>query len=62
MITKTEVLNLYQLILDRVPESDDVINEKRTAETVSAAAAEMLMSDEFIETNGVLIAAYVSKD
>ena len=62
MITKNEVLDLYQLILDRVPESEDVINEKRTAETVSAAAAEMLMSDEFIETNGALISAYVGKD
>jgi hypothetical protein len=61
MITKNEVLQLYQLILDRVPESEEVINEKRTAETVSAAAAEMLMSDEFIDTNSVLISAYVGK-
>jgi hypothetical protein len=62
MITKNEVLNLYRLILDRVPESEDVINEKRTAETVNAAAAEMLMSVEFMEANVALISAYVGKE
>jgi hypothetical protein len=62
MITRNDVLNLYRLILDRPPESEQVINEKRSADTVSAAAAEMLMSDEFISNNGALIAGCLSKD
>jgi hypothetical protein len=61
MITRNDVLNLYRLILDRSPESEQVINEKRTADTVSAAAAEMLMSDEFISNNSGLIAACLGK-
>jgi hypothetical protein len=55
MITRNEVLNLYRLILDRPPESEQVINEKRNADSVCAAAAEMLMSDEFISNNSTLI-------
>jgi hypothetical protein len=61
MISRNDVLSLYRLILDRPPESEQVINEKRTAETVSAAAAEMLMSDEFISNNSGLIAACLGK-
>jgi hypothetical protein len=61
MITRNDVLNLYRLILDRPPESEQVINEKRTADTVGAAAAEMLMSDEFISNNSGLIAACLGK-
>ena len=61
MISRNDVLNLYRLILDRPPESEQVINEKRTAETLSAAAAEMLMSDEFISNNSGLIAACLGK-
>lgn len=57
MITRNDVLNLYRLILDRSPESEQIINEKRAADTVSALAAEMLMSDEFISNNGDVIAA-----
>jgi hypothetical protein len=57
MITRNDVLNLYRLILDRAPESEQIINEKRNAATVSAAAAEMLMSDEFVTNNGGVIAA-----
>jgi hypothetical protein len=62
MITRNDVLNLYRLILDRPPESEQVINEKRGADSVSAAAAEMLMSDEFILNNGALIAVCLGKD
>jgi hypothetical protein len=61
MITRNDVLNLYRLILDRPPESEQVINEKRTADTISAAAAEMLMSDEFISNNKDVIAACLGK-
>jgi hypothetical protein len=61
MITRNDVLNLYRLILDRPPESEQVINEKRTADTVISAAAEMLMSDEFISNNSGLIAACLGK-
>jgi hypothetical protein len=62
MITRNDVLNLYRLILDRPPESEQVINEKRTADTVSAAAAEMLMSEEFISNNSALITACLGKN
>ena len=61
MISRNDVLNLYRLILDRPPESEQVINEKRTSETLSAAAAEMLMSEEFISNNSGLIAACLGK-
>lgn len=57
MITRNDVLSLYRLILDRAPESEEVINEKRTAETLNSAAAEMLMSDEFIANNKAVIAS-----
>jgi hypothetical protein len=57
MISRNDVLTLYRLILDRPPESEEVINEKRTADSVNAAAAEMLMSDEFVSNNSTLIAA-----
>jgi len=61
MITRNDVLNLYRLILDRPPESEQVINEKRAADTISAAAAEMLMSDEFISNNRDVISACFGK-
>jgi hypothetical protein len=61
MITRNEVLNLYRLILDRPPESEQVINEKRNADSVCAAAAEMLMSDEFISNNSALIGACLGR-
>lgn len=59
MISRNDVVNLYRLILDRPPESEEVINEKRAADTVSMAAAEMLMSDEFISNNSERIAAHL---
>jgi hypothetical protein len=62
MITRNDVLSLYRLILDRSPESEQVINEKRNADSVSAAAAEMLMSDEFIFNNSALITVCLGKD
>jgi hypothetical protein len=62
VITRNEVLNLYRLILDRPPESEQVINEKRSADSVSAAAAEMLMSDEFISNNSALIGDCLGQD
>jgi len=42
---------LYRLILDRDPESEAVINEKRHGESVARIAAEMLKSDEFFNNN-----------
>jgi hypothetical protein len=56
MLVKSQVLNLYSLILDRLPESDQVINEKRNAESVAALAREMLTSQEFMSRNSDLIA------
>jgi len=61
MITRNEVVNLYRLILDRQPESDEVINEKRRAASVSEAAFEMLISTEFVSNNGAMIARIISR-
>jgi len=61
MITRNDVLELYRLILDRQPESEQVINEKRGADTMSSAAAEMLMSEEFISNNSVLFGECMGK-
>jgi hypothetical protein len=47
MIARDDVVGLYRLILDRAPESEQVINEKRMAVTLAAAAVEMLTSEEF---------------
>jgi len=60
MISRNDVLSLYRLILDRQPESEEVINEKRFADSVSDAAADMLMSEEFIRNNGEHIATHLS--
>jgi hypothetical protein len=57
MISRDEVVSLYRLILDRVPESDLVINEKRTAVTLAAAASEMITSEEFTMKHAEAIAA-----
>jgi hypothetical protein len=45
------VIDLYRLILDRDPESDQVINEKRKSRSLQDLAREMLMSEEFIKNN-----------
>jgi hypothetical protein len=45
------VIDLYRLILDRDPESDQVINEKRKSKDLQSIAREMLMSDEFMKKN-----------
>jgi hypothetical protein len=61
MISRNDVLSLYRLILDRQPESEDVINEKRFADSISDAAADMLMSEEFIRNNSEHIATHLSQ-
>lgn len=55
MVSREQVIELYQLILDRPPESDAVINEKRLAESVTKVAMEMLTSDEFFNNNKDLL-------
>jgi len=57
MISRDEVVMLYRLILDRAPESELVINEKRTAVTLVAAATEMITSEEFTLKHAEAIAA-----
>jgi hypothetical protein len=59
MISREEVVSLYRLILDRVPESEQVINEKRAAGTIATAASEMITSEEFTMKHAVAIAAIV---
>lgn len=55
MLAKEDVVDLYKLILDREPESEQVVNEKRRAESLRALALEMLKSDEFINNNRDLL-------
>jgi hypothetical protein len=55
MVSREQVVELYRLILDREPESEAVINEKRRAESVGSLAAEMLKSDEFFNNNRDLV-------
>jgi len=57
VISRDEVVMLYRLILDRAPESELVINEKRTAVTLVAAATEMITSEEFTLKHAEAIAA-----
>jgi hypothetical protein len=57
VISRNDVLNLYRLILDRDPESEQVIGEKRNAASLSELASEMLTSDEFVTNNAATIAA-----
>lgn len=51
MITRNEVISLYRIVLDRAPESEEVINEKRRSENALEVVLEMLNSDEFFEKN-----------
>jgi hypothetical protein len=49
------VIDLYRLILDRDPESEQVINEKRKSRSLHEVSRDMLMSEEFIKKNEDLI-------
>lgn len=49
------VIELYRLILDRDPESEQVINEKRKCRSLKDVARDMLMSDEFVKRNEAAI-------
>jgi hypothetical protein len=60
MVSRDQVIELYRLILDREPESEAVVNEKRKADSAVALAAEMLKSDEFFTKNKDLLKAYLS--
>jgi hypothetical protein len=62
MISRNDVLNLYRLILDRDPESEQVIGEKRNAASLSELASEMLTSGEFATNNASTIATSLSGD
>lgn len=60
MISKEQVISLYRTILDRDPESDVVINEKRQSSSAADAAVEMLMSGEFIKKNAAVLKAMIA--
>jgi hypothetical protein len=49
------VVDLYRLILDRDPESEQVINEKRKSKSLQEISRDMLMSEEFIRKNEDMI-------
>ena len=55
MISKDNAVSLYRLVLDRDPESEQVVNEKRKSRSTSQAAIDMLTSDEFIKRNEQII-------
>jgi len=55
MIDRDDVIEMYRLILNREPESDQVINEKRKSDSPSDVALGMLSSDEFIYNNQTLL-------
>lgn len=62
MIPRNDVIDLYRLVLNREPESDLVINEKRRAGHVHDVALEMLASDEFIHENREVISRMIDGD
>lgn len=51
MLEQHTVIELYRLILDREPENDKVVNEKRMANDVLEVALAMFSSDEFVTKN-----------
>lgn len=51
MLSRDEVVDLYRLILDRDPESEQVINEKRQARSALEVAVDMFASEEFLVRN-----------
>ncbi len=55
MVSREQVIELYRLILNREPESDAVVNEKRKAESPQTLAVDMLNSDEFFNNNKDLL-------
>ncbi len=55
MLPREDIIELYRLILDREPESEQVITEKRRVASLREAALEMLMSEEFIHNNRDLL-------
>jgi hypothetical protein len=59
MISRDQVIELYRLVLDRDPESAAVINQKRSAESLSGLAADMLVSDEFFKANKELLKRHI---
>lgn len=56
LLAREDIVELYKLVLDREPESDQVINEKRRVDSLAKVALAMLMSDEFINNNRDLLA------
>lgn len=59
MISKEQVVLLYRRILDRDPESEAVIQEKRLSANSADVAIEMLMSEEFLKKNAAVIQSMV---
>ena len=51
MLSRDEVVDLYRLILDREPENEQVINEKRHAPSALEVAVGMFVSEEFCVRN-----------
>lgn len=51
MLRRSDVVELYRLILDRDPESEQVVDEKRRCKSLREVAVEMFTSDEFEANN-----------
>jgi len=59
MVSQEQVAELYRLVLDRDPESEAAVNEKRGAESLAALAIDMLRSAEFFNNNKNLLKTHV---
>jgi hypothetical protein len=57
---RDSIVHLYRLILDRDPESDQVVDEKRRGGRLSEIAIAMLVSDEFVSANESAIRDFLS--
>jgi hypothetical protein len=61
MITKNDVILCYRALLDREPESEDVVYEKTQAGRVEEVIADMIVSREFMEAHKMAIVRLISQ-
>ena len=61
MITKNDVILCYRALLDREPESEDVVYEKTQAGRVDEVIADMIVSREFMEAHKMAIVRLIGQ-
>lgn len=62
MIRREEVRECYRLLLDREPESEQVVDDKCQADTIDLLIEDMVSSSEFLEANKVAIAQFLRQN